>query len=243
MTRISSNLKFALRRHNITPPSSSKQASRSTPNGSQKRRTMLPMPSHVISIVQLVNSPKSSTRLCPSQLPKHFQIAPLPNKISLWLTALLLKPPVQEQLQEAHTRTTLGPGTVSLSTMEALESATTSSSTPLHKLNKTRSLEPSPWLSGKETFCQQLMTNWLWEQSKIPSQIFLQPSGKTGNPTQPRTMTSNLVSFYIANSEPTKMKTQKKNNKKQSLLASLPKLQRRISCHCNVPSTNSQLSP
>jgi hypothetical protein len=32
-----------------------------------------------------------------SQLPQHFQIAPLPNKISLWLTALLLKLPAQEQ--------------------------------------------------------------------------------------------------------------------------------------------------
>jgi hypothetical protein len=41
---------------------------------------------------------------CPSQLPKHFQIAPLPNEISSWLTALLLKLPVREQLQKAHTK-------------------------------------------------------------------------------------------------------------------------------------------
>ena len=31
----------------------------------------------------------------PSELPQHFQIAPLPNKISSWLTQLLLKLPVQ----------------------------------------------------------------------------------------------------------------------------------------------------
>ena len=48
-------------------------------------------------------------KTCPSQLPKHFQIAPLPNEISSWLTALLLKLPVQEQLQEVHTRTTVAP--------------------------------------------------------------------------------------------------------------------------------------
>jgi hypothetical protein len=51
---------------------------------------------------------------CPSQLPQHFQIAPLPNnnKISLWLTSLLLKLPVKEQLREVHMRTMLGRGTV-----------------------------------------------------------------------------------------------------------------------------------
>ena len=34
---------------------------------------------------------------CPSQLPQHFQIVPLPNKISSWLTSLLLRLPVKEQ--------------------------------------------------------------------------------------------------------------------------------------------------
>ena len=36
----------------------------------------------------------------PSQLPKHFKIVPPPRKISSWLTSLLLKLPVKEQLQE-----------------------------------------------------------------------------------------------------------------------------------------------
>ncbi len=46
-------------------------------------------------------------KTCPSQLPQHFQIVPLPNKINSWLTSLLQRLPVKEQLQEAHTRTTL----------------------------------------------------------------------------------------------------------------------------------------
>ena len=113
MTWVASNLKFASKQHNITPPSSSKRASRSTPNGSQEKRTMLPTPSHVILVVQLVNClTKIFCKTCTSQLRKHFQIAPLPNKISSWLTALLLKLPMQEQLREAHTRTKLGCGTV-----------------------------------------------------------------------------------------------------------------------------------
>ncbi len=35
---------------------------------------------------------------CPSQLPKHFKIVPLPNKIVSWLTLLLLRLPVKQQL-------------------------------------------------------------------------------------------------------------------------------------------------
>ncbi len=67
---------------------------------------------------------------CPSQPSQHFQIAPLPNKISSWLTLLLLKLPVKEQLQEAHTTTMLGYGTISPSTLDLSVSATTSSLTP-----------------------------------------------------------------------------------------------------------------
>ena len=45
-----------------------------------------------------------------SQLPDCFKIVPLSNKTSLWLTSLLLKLPVKEQLQERHMRTKLGCG-------------------------------------------------------------------------------------------------------------------------------------
>eukprot|EP00957_Ditylum_brightwellii_P109126 8324956-Ditylum_brightwellii.AAC.1 len=46
----------------------------------------------------------------PSQVPKHFRILQLPNEISFWLNLLLLKVPVKEQLQEKHTRASLGCG-------------------------------------------------------------------------------------------------------------------------------------
>jgi hypothetical protein len=36
---------------------------------------------------------------CSSQTPPHFEIQPLPNKITLWLTALLLRLPVKEQFK------------------------------------------------------------------------------------------------------------------------------------------------
>jgi hypothetical protein len=110
---------------------------------------------------------------CPFQLPPHFQIVTLPNKISLWLTSLLQKLPVKEQLQETHMRTMLCCGNNSPSTLDPLALATKSSSTPSQDPDETRSLALLPWLSGKENFRQQLMTPWLWEQSKIPSWMYL----------------------------------------------------------------------
>jgi hypothetical protein len=166
---------------------------------------------------------------CPLQLPQRFQIALLPNKISSWLTSLLQKLPVKEQLREAHTRrTTLGHGTISPDTSSPSELATTSSSTPSQDPNETRSSEPLPWLSGRGNFRDHLMTPWLWEQSEIPSRIYVRPSGRMANPTQPRRMTSNLASFYTDSSEPSKMPTQKTSSKKPSPPASSPKLQNGI---------------
>ncbi len=153
---------------------------------------------------------------CPSQLPQHFHIAPLPNKISSWLTSLLQKLPMREQLREAHTRTKLACGDASPDTSSPSELAMTSSLTPSQDPNKTRLLVPLPWLSVKGDFWDHLITPWLWAQSEIPSRMYVRPSGRTADPTQPRTMTSNLASFYTDRSEPTKMPTPKKSNKKPS---------------------------
>jgi hypothetical protein len=114
-------------------------------------------------------------------------------------------------------------GTDSPNTLEPPASARMSSSTPSQDPNETRSLAPLPWLSGKDGFLQQLMTPWLWEQSKIPSWIYLQPSGKRADPTQPSMTTFSLASFYNADSKPTKMPTQRNISKKPSPHASLPK--------------------
>ena len=112
---------------------------------------------------------------CPSQLPQHFQIVLLPNEMSSWLTSLLLKLPLKEQLWEAHTRTKLGCGTTSQNILNPLELATMSSLIPAQDLNKTRSSELLPWLSGRDNIRERLMTPWLWEQSEIPSWTYLRP--------------------------------------------------------------------
>jgi hypothetical protein len=148
--------------------------------------------------------------------------------MSSWLTSLLQRLPVKEQLQKAHTRTMLSHGTNSPSTSEPSALATTSSLTHPQDPNETRSLAPLPWLSGEDSYLQQLMTPWLWEQSKISSWIYLQPSGKMDNPTQPRTTIFSLASFYNADSEPTKMPTQGTSAKSQPCMHDCQKCQTKI---------------
>ncbi len=65
---------------------------------------------------------------CYSQLPQHFKIVPLPKEITLWLTLLLLRLPVKQQLEEEHLRTKLGRGKGTQSTAAGLDLDTTPSS-------------------------------------------------------------------------------------------------------------------
>ncbi len=53
--------------------------------------------------------------------------------------------------------------------------------------------------------------------------MYLRPSGKMADPTQPKTMTYSLSSFYKDNFEPSKMTTQKKYNSKPYCM-----------CHCRT---------
>jgi hypothetical protein len=46
----------------------------------------------------------------PQQMPMHFEISPLPSKISSWLILLLQRLPANEQLREEHIKTNLALG-------------------------------------------------------------------------------------------------------------------------------------
>jgi hypothetical protein len=57
---------------------------------------------------------KLTSILClhfPQQMPTHFEISPLPSKISSWLISLLQRLPANKQLREEHTTTNLALGT------------------------------------------------------------------------------------------------------------------------------------
>ncbi len=135
---------------------------------------------------------------CPSQLPQQFKIVLLPNKIVSWLTSLLLRLPIKQQLVETHT-TNLGRGIATPSTAKALDSNTTSSLKTCAKLTESTSSEVLPWLCIKGNFLDHVMLPWLKAQSQIPSTMWLRSSGKMGMMTPNGTPSAMLHDFYSIN--------------------------------------------
>jgi hypothetical protein len=133
---------------------------------------------------------------CPSQIPGHFEIQPLPNKIVSWLTALLLRLQEKPQLREKHTRTKLGRGIVGPPTAAGLDWKTHSWTTS-HTIQESSYLELLPWLCGKLNFQDHLMSNWLRELLQVPSHMYLRPSASMADPTQP--WMTRLNFFYNGN--------------------------------------------
>ncbi len=151
---------------------------------------------------------------CPSQIPPHFEIQPLPSKITLWLTALLLKLPVKAQFNEKHTRTSLGRGTDGQSTADGSYSRTLSlTMSPAPQVSNL--LAPLPWLCTKQDFEDHLMTNWLTAQSQVPSHMYVRPSANTDNPTHPWITTESLDSFYNGSSDHSRKPTPQRSTRKR----------------------------
>ena len=156
---------------------------------------------------------------CPSQIPPHFEIQPLPNRIISWLNAFLLKMPMNLQCNEKHTRNNLSRGTGGQPTAVGLDSPTHSSTTSPAPQKSSSSL-PLPWLCAKRNYLDHLMTDWLMAQLQVPSHMYVRPSGSTADPTHPLMTIENLDSFYNGNSDLSKRLTQQRNTTKQSLCPS-----------------------
>jgi hypothetical protein len=156
----------------------------------------------------------------PSQVPSHFTIVPLPNEISSWLTSLLQRLPVKEQLLERHTRTKLGRSEDGRSIATQLASSTTTTSITSPEVRESNSWEPLPWLCVGHGFQDQLMTPWLRAQSEVPSHMWHRPSGKMTDRILRETRTASLDDFYHSSIEPSGMKTQPRSNKSVSQSAS-----------------------
>jgi hypothetical protein len=84
--------------------------------------------------------------LYPSQIPQHFKIVPLPNKITLPLTLLLLWMAIKQHSMGAHSRTKLGHVDNTQTTVNLAASETTSSSTKWHETKRSKSWELLTWL-------------------------------------------------------------------------------------------------
>lgn len=153
----------------------------------------------------------------PISAPQHFKIVLMPTEISSWLTSSLQKLPVKEQLREAHTKAKLDPGDDTNCISNQLDLDTMSTSNHLQDPNEIGSCALLPWLCGKQGFQDRLMTDWLREQSEIPSRMYARPSGRMEDPIQPRTTIGNLASFYNDYFEHSETKTLMRDNRKRSL--------------------------
>ncbi len=119
-------------------------------------------------------------KFCKSQIPSHFKILTLPKEITSWLTALLLKLPVNPQYNEEHMQSKLGCGNDGGNITSSSET-TISSLSCLLNINKLNLLECLPWLCVKGDFQESIMTYWLRKQSQIPFNMFVHPSEKTAS--------------------------------------------------------------
>ncbi len=135
---------------------------------------------------------------CPSQILNHFKLQLLPNKITLWLTVLLLRLPMNPQSHKKHTRTELGHGTNGQPTAAGLDYWVRSLRTS-HALLKSNCLELLPWICRNLAFQDHLMSDWLTAQLQVPSNMYVRPSMSRADPTHPWTMMASLDSFYNRN--------------------------------------------
>jgi hypothetical protein len=110
---------------------------------------------------------------CSSQLPQHFQIVLLPNKIISWLTLLLRGLPAKQQLVETHLTTKLRHGIGTPSTATASDLVTILSRKECPKLTRSKFLEVLTWLFVKDNFLDHSMLPWLKSQLQIPSNMWL----------------------------------------------------------------------
>lgn len=152
----------------------------------------------------------------PEQMPQHFEIAPLPNEILLWVTSLLQRLNVKEQLREKRSRTEIGRSEGGRPTPNPLVSPMTSGSTTLTEQTASKSSAPSRSPFDKAAFLENLMTPWLNRLSEVPFYTLHSPLGKTTSQTQQETMMENLESFYQGYTEALETKIQLKNSKKPS---------------------------
>jgi hypothetical protein len=137
--------------------------------------------------------------LYPSQLPQHVEIVPLPNEITSWLILLLLWLPVKQQLMETHSKTKLGCGDNTQSTVNLAASKTTSSSTERHITKRLKSWQILLLLCTKGDFQDLVMLPWLKAQSAVALNLWLQPSRRTDEKTQNKTHNIMLHDFYSGN--------------------------------------------
>jgi hypothetical protein len=151
--------------------------------------------------------------LFPNQMPSHFEILPLPSKISCWLISLLQQLPVSERLRKEHTTAKLEHGDDGQNIANLLD-AQTSSWINSQEMSESSCLEHLQWLSEKDNSCRIAMRCWLKEQSKVPLHMWFRPSEQREDRTQQKMTTLNLAFFYHDSNKLTRKKIPNRSNKR-----------------------------
>jgi hypothetical protein len=150
-------------------------------------------------------------------MPEHFEIVHLPQEIVLWLTALLLRLPVKEQLRKRRLRTK---DSAWQHWVEHAKSRGIIDDFYLDRLTRpSRNKLMGAFAMAmrvRDNFQGKLMFPWLRAQSKVPSCMYHRPSGTTADQIPQRMGMGSLANFYHSYSEASVIKILQRNNEKLS---------------------------
>ena len=142
----------------------------------------------------------------PRQVPEHFNVRPIPNEISCFITSILqLLPVKQQRLKQPK------PSEIALSNVGLLSSFRLESPHSIWSLfprsNRTSSCQPLPSRSAKQPSLEEIKSYWWKAQPMPPCHMWHRPSGQTTGLTPDWTKMVKCASSSRNNSKGTGMKT------------------------------------
>ena len=132
-------------------------------------------------------------KTAPSQVPKHFNIRPVPKEICLFITSTLQLLPVQQHRFKARKPSELAHSNTGLLSSLASE-LSKYTSTVLPSTSKILSCLPLPKPCEGQLSLQQIEMNWWRERSTPPSHLWHRPSGQSTGQTRDWTLMEGCAS-------------------------------------------------
>ena len=153
----------------------------------------------------------------PKQLPSNFHIAPLPKKISSFITLTLQQLPVRQLRLKQQKVSDLARSKLGSRFSPELASQDPFIWTDLILSKRISSFLPSLTPFEPAPSLQEITETWWKEQSSPPSHMWRRPSGQTTGQTQDWTLTARHASCSTNSREHIRIKTVPERNKKLSL--------------------------
>ena len=144
--------------------------------------------------------------VCPQQLPKHFQIKPIPKEVSSFVTSILERLPVKKLRLKVQSPSKIARGNVGTLSYLASELKIKYSLMDSQDLPKTSQCLPSVKLSEKPPSIQTITKIWWKEQSTPPCHMWHRPFGQTTGVTPDWTEMVKNASYSKSNLGGTEIK-------------------------------------